>query len=368
MDARNILTIGIAFKPVRGGVAAVENVYSTFYKPFNHIATVGSGDDCKARKLLTFVKAYFKFWWWMLFHKEIKVVHVHASSGPSFWRKRMIISLAKMFHKKVVFHCHGGMFPLFYERHPRSVAKTVLKCDCVIALSLWWKQWFETAIHHPNVVVIKNVIAQPHIHKIKHEKFTLLFLGLLGQNKGIYDLLDVLSIHKEALKGKAELLIGGNGEVDKVQRIISERGLQTLAKLQGWVSGEKKVKLLNSADAYILPSYHEGVPISILEAESYGLPIISTKVGGIPEIVADGENGILIIPGDQDSLYQAIITLIDNKNIAISMGNKSLAIAEEHLPEHVEKQLTDMYNKLTGGGYKSLIFILPSSAVQRNAA
>lgn len=61
MDARHILTIGIAYEPVRGGVAAVENVYSTFYKPFNHIATVGNGDDSKIKKLLTFIRAYCKF-------------------------------------------------------------------------------------------------------------------------------------------------------------------------------------------------------------------------------------------------------------------------------------------------------------------
>lgn len=366
MDARHILTIGIAYEPVRGGVAAVENVYSTFYKPFNHIATVGSGDDSKARKLLAFVKAYFKFWWWMLRHKEIKVVHVHGSSGPSFWRKRFFIRMAKRFGKKVVFHCHGGNFPQFTARHRKAVTEIIEQCDCIVALSEWWKQWFEQTFRCKEVVVIKNVIPQPHIHKTPHEGFNLLLLGLLGKNKGVYDLLDILTEHKQEFQGKIQVLLGGNGEVEMVQGMIKERGLENLAKYEGWVSGDKKAQLLNCADTYVLPSYFEGVPISILEAESYGLPVISTRVGGIPEIVEDGVNGILITPGDKDALYRAINKLMGDKTLAQQMGAKSLAIAEEHLPNHVEKQLSDMYTKLIGG--KPVTVLSPLSLTQRKAA
>lgn len=99
MDTRNILTIGIDYHIVHGGVAAVENVYSTFYKPFNHVATVV--DYGALQKLTTFIKAYALFWKWMLFHREIKIVHVHGASDASFWRKRIFINLAKMFGKKL---------------------------------------------------------------------------------------------------------------------------------------------------------------------------------------------------------------------------------------------------------------------------
>lgn len=343
------MTIGIAYEPVRGGVAAVENVYSTFYKPFNHIATVGSGDDSKIKKLLAFIRAYCKFWWWMLFHKEIKIVHVHGSSGPSFWRKRLFIRVAKLFGKRVVFHCHGGNFPQFTAKHRKAVTEIVEQCDCIVALSEWWKQWFEQELHCRKVAVIKNIIPQPHINKVAHEEFNLVLLGLLGRNKGVYDLLDVLAERKQEFEGKLQLLLGGNGEVEKVQGIVKERGLESLVKYEGWVSGEKKARLLNSADAYVLPSYYEGVPISILEAESYGLPIISTKVGGIPEIVGDEVNGILITPGDKDALYKAIARLMDDPALARQMGEKSLVVAKEHLPTHVEKQLSDMYRELAGG-------------------
>lgn len=344
LDARNVLTVGIDYRVVRGGVAAVENVYSTFYQPFNHVATVV--DSGQVRKLMTFFKAYALFWKWMLFHKEIEIVHVHGASDASFWRKRIFINIAKMFGKKVVFHCHGAEFQRFAKQNFRVVNKTLNKCDCIVALSCSWKRWFEETFHHKNVVVIKNVISLPHTNKIFHNKFVLLFMGRLGTRKGIYDLVDVLVKHKAEFNGKMQFLFGGDGEVEQIQTIIKENGLENIVQYQGWVNGEKKEKLLNLADAYILPSYNEGLPISILEAMSYGLPTISTKVGGIPEIIVDGVNGYLITPGDKDAIYASIKKLLDNPELAKQMGAKSLERVKEHLPAYVEKQLHDLYESL----------------------
>lgn len=348
LDAKNVLTIGIDYRVVHGGVAAVESVYSIFYKPFNHVATVV--DYGRTRKLKVFFKAYVQFWNWMLFHKEIKIVHVHGASGASFWRKRIFINLAKRFGKKVVYHMHGGGFEDFSHNHPKAVGSLLAKCDAIIALSSYWKYFFENEFHCKNVVVVKNVIAQPIYSSISSSTFSLLFLGLLGVNKGIYDLLECLYEHKEELCGKLRLYIGGNGEVERVKRLIEKYGIEDIVSFEGWVFGEKKLKLLNLADAYILPSYKEGLPISILEAMSYSLPIISTTVGGIPEIVKNGENGFLIEPGDKEAMYEAINQLKDNHNKCVDMGKISRKKVTEHLPKYVEKQLSSIYSELIGGG------------------
>ncbi len=344
IDAKNVLTIGIDYRVVHGGVAAVESVYSTFYQPFNHVSTVV--DYGQVRKLMTFFKAYAQFCKWMLFHKEIKIVHVHGSSDASFWRKRIFINHAKMFGKKVVFHCHGSEFQRFTNQHLQAVNKTLNKCDCIIALSDSWKRWFEETIHHRHVVVIKNVIALPHASKIEHDKFILLFLGRLGKRKGIYDLMDVLVSHKAEFDGKVQFLFGGDGDVQQIQAIIKENGLENIAQYQGWVNGEKKEHLLNLADAYILPSYNEGLPISVLEAMSYSLPVISTTVGGIPEILKNEENGFIMKPGDKDAIYNAIHTLMKDGKLRDQMGAKSLETVQAHLPNFVEKQLQGLYQSL----------------------
>ena len=347
MHAKNILTIGIDYRNVKGGVAAVENVYSSFYEPFNHITTVVSKGQ--AKKVLTLIKAVTRFLYWMLFHKEIKIVHVHGASDASFYRKRIFINIAKSFNKKVVFHCHGAEFKRFTCQHERIVASTLKKCDCIIALSQSWEKWFEDTFHHKNVVVIKNVIAAPIIKKVdKDSRFTLLFLGRLGKRKGIYDLLDVLKNNKEKYDGKLLLLIGGDGETEKVVNFIRQNNLDNIIKFEGWVSGEQKILLLNQADTYILPSYNEGLPISVLEAMSYSLPIVSTNVGGIPEILKDGVNGYLIHPGNKNKMEESINNLMSDKGLRQKMGVASQNMAREHLPEYVEKQLSNLYNELLG--------------------
>ena len=110
LNAKRILTIGAVYKTPRGGIAAVEKTYSSFYHPFNHIATVTV--DNWIKKLLLLVKAYFLFLIKM-FNSEIEIVHVHGASNASFWRKSIFILTAKCFKKKILYHIHGGGFMIF---------------------------------------------------------------------------------------------------------------------------------------------------------------------------------------------------------------------------------------------------------------
>ena len=114
--------------------------------------------------------------------------------------------------------------------------------------------------------------------------------------------------------------------------------------LVGWVGGDKKINLLNWADVFILPSFNEGLPISILEAMSYGLPIISTPVGGIPEVVKD--NGTLVTPGNDGEICSAMKKYVDNHELLMKEGEMSLKIVETYLPEYVMMQLENIYIKL----------------------
>ncbi len=347
MNAEHVLTIGIAYEPVRGGVAAVEKTYSTFYKPFNHIATVVA--DGKFRKFFVAIKGIVQFLWWMIFHPEIRIVHVHGASDASFWRKRIFIKIAKRFGRKVIFHCHGAEFKRFASGHIQEVCETLGRCDCVIALSESWRNWFQTDLGCKNVVVIKNVIPEPCIEHKAHsdaKQLNLLFLGRLGERKGIYDLLNVLAELKKDGCHNIKLRFGGDGEIEKVNQYIHDNKLEDMTEYLGWVNGEKKIEALNQADVYVLPSYNEGLPISVLEAMSYHLPIISTTVGGIPEILVNGENGFIFNPGDRQALYMAIKQFLQNPLLCSSMGERSAVFVKQHLPKQVMSQLESLYNSL----------------------
>lgn len=109
-----------------------------------------------------------------------------------------------------------------------------------------------------------------------------------------------------------QLYIAGDGELKKIKDIIKEKRLEKNINCVGWVSGSEKERLLKECSVFVLPSYNEGMPMSILEAMAYKNSVISTEVGGIPQIITNNENGIIIKPGDKDELYNALKGLISN--------------------------------------------------------
>ena len=343
--SKKILTIGCQWKQPKGGIAVVLNSYSRIFPIFNII--VNSNVKNAITNLLQLLYSLIAITFKLIFCRSIKIVHLHTASYNSFKRSVLFISLTKFFRRKVVIHIHGGGFKEYCEKNKGFVYKNLLKCDTIIALTEYWKEYFN-GLGLENVVIVPNIVDAPVVQNKKYDdgKTHILYLGLITKAKGIYDLLDVVNKHKTELENKIILHIGGNGETSTLQSIIKENGLSQIVKFEGWVSGEKKVELLNNADVFILPSYTEGLPISILEAMSYRLPVISTPVGGIPEVIKDGENGFLFTPGDKDALYNAINNLVADKNQREDMGEKSYKRVQQHFPDKVAEILENIYTEL----------------------
>ncbi len=342
---KQVLTIGCQWKRPKGGIAVVLNSYSRIYPEFNII--VNSNGKNAIANLLQLLYSLVMTTAKLAFCRDIRIVHIHTASYNSFKRSALFISLTKFFKRKVVIHIHGGGFKEYYEKNTSFVQKNLLKCDTIIALTEYWKEYFN-GLGFGNVTIVPNIVDSPVKQEKKNNdgKVHILYLGLIAKAKGIYDLLDVINDHKTGFDGKITLHIGGNGETTTILNIIKDQGLSNIVKFEGWVSGDKKVELLNNTDIFILPSYIEGLPISILEAMSYKLPIISTPVGGIPEVIENGENGLLFTPGDKDALYNAITVLATDKELREDMGEKTYNKVQPHFPESISVKLENTYQEL----------------------
>jgi glycosyltransferase involved in cell wall biosynthesis len=341
----NVVFVGIDYKVPRGGIASVLNTYSTFIHPFKFVRTT-AGELNGVQKYWYAASGYVLLIWKLLTDSSIEIVHIHSASGSSFWRKSIAIKIAKSMGKKVIFHCHGGGFKEFRDSSPAKVDAILNKVDSVVCLSSEWKTYFES-IGCKNVVIIKNVIVEPEIATTESDGLVhFLFLGLICDNKGIFDSLEAIAKHKDELLGKVILHIGGNGQTERLTERINELGLEQLVRFEGWVNKEKKRHLLNLADVYILPSYIEGVPISILEAESYHKPVITTNVGGIPSIVRNNETGLFVTPGNQDEIYQSIKTLTDDEALRKRLGEAGYEISKGYLPETIKQGLENLYSNI----------------------
>lgn len=323
-----ILFIGPNYKGHKGGIGAVLEVYAKNVLPFKFIASYDGNYKSMGNACL-FVACLFRVFFKLLLDWRIQIVHIHGSSNGSFYRKYLLFLMVKyVFRKKVVYHMHGGGYNRFYDGAGRVLKAFIVhfvnQADAVICLSKSWKAYFSAHFNPKTLRIINNPIEL--LVELRWEKINtihFLFLGKICNQKGVFDLLNIIKENKAAFVDKALFTFGGNGEIERLVDFVVQNNLETLVRFEGWVSGPLKHKLLSNSNVYILPSYVEGLPISILEAMNYGLPVISTRVGGIPEILFDNINGFLVTPGDKLAIKKAIDYFIDQPTEILKMGLKA---------------------------------------------
>jgi glycosyltransferase involved in cell wall biosynthesis len=343
---------------VKGGITSVEKLIldraSTPLK-IRHVATIGSGSILK--NISVFAKA-IQTLCWTIFQKEVDIIHIHFAERGSTLRKSILIAIGLLFRQSIVIHAHGATYQEFYEGLPAFFQNILVflfrRCAKVIVLSKSWQNYYSDTFYldkHQAVVLYNPVEIPPSIpQRIDRKQLKFVFLGRIGkrggpldlakslisfpkQDKGAFDLIEAFAALPAADRHCAELVLAGNGDLDAANELIAKLELTDKITVLNWLNPEQRDELLATADAFILPSYNEGLPMSMLEAMAWGLPVIVTPVGGIPEAICDLQNGLLVEPGDRGQLIQAMQQLIRDEALRISLGT-SARKSVEHLDIH----------------------------------
>ena len=347
--SKKILFLGVS-KHTKGGMTAVLVSYGKYIEGMRFIPTWRLGN--KLVKSWYALQALVRTSLLLLFDKRIKIVHIHGAANASFDRCKMFISLAKRFGKKVILHEHAADFIEYYSASDNKdgIRSTLNKCDRLIVLSKSWQDYFASiGVAKNKIKVLNNIVAPPELHSEFHTgdgKLHLLYMGEISKRKGGFDLLKAVADHKDQFEGKLLLRMGGNQVDGDINSFIHEHHLESIVTYEGWIAGQKKIECLNWEDVYILPSYNEGLPIAILEAMAYHHPVISTPVGGIPEILKDGYNGRMVQPGDTERIAKAICSYIEDKDSIKSQGENSYKVVQPFFPESVFASLKEIYQEL----------------------
>jgi glycosyltransferase involved in cell wall biosynthesis len=332
-----------------GGMGAVLDIYKKNIQPFNFIATYPSNN--KKSKSIFFIKSIFKISRFLFQNQYIKIIHLHSASRGSFYRKSIICLLGKFFCKKIVFHMHGGSFDQFYRQSVilKYYIHGILKSsDSIICLSGEWVDFYCKKLGLKNVFVLGNPI-QSFPCDVAHSNsdyLQLLFLGNICDDKGIFDLIAFLKDNIYFQENKIKLTIAGIGEVERLKKVLENPELKNKINFLGWVQNEAKQAIICACDIYILPSYFEGLPVSILEAMAIGKPIIATNVGGIPSIVQNGYNGWLFTAGKFNELNAIFDQIFSDKKILQRYRLNSLRASQVFAPEVVFEKLNNLYTNL----------------------
>jgi glycosyltransferase involved in cell wall biosynthesis len=267
---------------------------------------------------------------WLLITNKIDLVHVNPSLGKnSIKRDGVFIIISKFFKKKVFVHWHGWNPANEYLLEVKNlgfIKKSFFKADHIKFLSVHFENKFKSLGFKNKTSLGSTFVDDALVNETSKKTFktnaiNLLFLSTVSKNKGIYI---VVSIFKELYKKypNISLIIAGKGEeLDNVRQLVASQGLNNVY-FTGFVSGKEKNLIYSKSHIYLFPSMYEGMPTSLLEALCFGLPIVCSNVGAIPEFFEEENMGYMIENiNNSNSYVEKIMTLLDDNILINKISN-----------------------------------------------
>lgn len=331
----------------RGGITSVVKAHQQGeqWKEF-HCKWIETHIDKGAiSKLFFLIKGWMQFMFNLPF---CQIVHIHMSEPASAIRKCFFLPFAKLFGKKVIMHFHAfSPDTTIRGKHGRVYKYLFNNADRVIVLSQLWKTYVNDEFHlGDKVVVVYNPCTTEILKGSYPKRKQILYAGTVNARKGYADMIRAFARIANKYP-EWSIVFAGNGEVKQGEELAKSLSIDKQTVFLGWVSGAEKDRAFKEASIFCLPSYAEGFPMAVLDAWAYGLPVITTPVGGIPDIAEDGKNLLLFTPGDEEQLAKQFERMIGDENLRNKIAEESVRLAHTIFNQQViNKQIGDLYKEL----------------------
>jgi len=256
-------------------------------------------------------------------------------------------------------------FMLEFNSLLRSSEKKLMKrSDALIAVSMYTKKELTEFydIDEEKIHIIYNGVDvqkfKPNKDRaglrrelgLEEKQKIILFVGRLYQRKGLDTLFQSISKVVQNFKD-AKFVISGEGfrqNKEKLLKLAEKLKIENSVLFVGYFPDEKLPDLYAASDIFVLPALYENFPFAILEAQATGLPVISTKVGGIPELVTNNKNGLLVEPANSEQLTEEIMILLKNPKFAEELGKRARQLIEEKFAwPLITNEVVDLYSKIS---------------------
>ncbi|MFT6918365.1 MAG: glycosyltransferase involved in cell wall biosynthesis [Cognaticolwellia sp.] len=275
------------------------------------------------------------------------IAHIHGSLKGSFARKSYFLFWLRLFSIPTIYQCHAAQAKKFFnslsDKQYLRVLKTFRKYQLCLCLGSNWVQELELLTSRQWNILF-NPVAEHSLVRTDHITCNFTFMGELSGRKGIVDLINAFALTSN---DNSRLLIAGNGDTRSLQKLCSELDISHKVEILGWVDKQQKINLLKRTDVVVLPSYAEGLPMSILEAMSIGLPVITTPVGSVQDAITHNVHGLLVEAGNVSQITSAINELSYDIDKRVRLGNMGkVKFLENFKDDVVAKKLSEYYKEL----------------------
>lgn len=328
----------------QGGMGSVLYAYSQFLSPFNYLTTNS--------RYGTFA-GFFNFGISLLKLPILrirgkKILHIHYAGLRSWPRKKLMLNFGKLLGYKTIMHCHCNLPAMTKLKGLTNVTRTLQKADINLTLATEYDKFAKKELKLPLTGIINNTICGlSEIEAKRGETITFLFMGVMTEAKGIYDLIEAAGLLRKRGKNFRLIMAGKGKDEAAVKDLVQKHTLSDYVEFPGWIKGDEKLRTIAKSHVFVLPSHNEGMPMSIIETKYYGLPTIATKIGATVDIITDGEEGYLVNIGDVEGIAKAMENYIDNTELIKSHGRKSRESAKMFMPDFVGQNLIKLYKSIS---------------------
>jgi glycosyltransferase involved in cell wall biosynthesis len=302
---------------------------------------------------------------WVIYRRRVDLMHVNSYVPGNYARLAAFLMQVPI----IIDHWHG--FTRFNDKR-RLICRVLARfTDLSISVSQGVKDYLlqEIGLDPAKIRVVANGVDVAAIDAARPGPEVRRELGLPEEATviGLVARLDHWGKgHKELFTAMAQirarhsvhaLIVGGGRRIDEVRALAASLGLAGEVHFLG--QRQDVPDLLNAMDIFVLPSYSEGVSLALLEAMAAGLPVIATEVGGLPEVVTDGQTGLLIPPRDAAALAGALTRLLGDPDCARRLGANARDQVREHYSlDRLGREINAIYEELAekkfGGSSKGL--------------
>lgn len=306
----------------------------------------------KLGQLFDFTTALARIAAWSLAGRG-RIVHVHATVRGSSYRKAIVIGLAKALRRRVVLQMHSGADEVAYFSWTRDKASLRLfrtafgAADVVLAVSAASASMLSQAYRLADVQVVPNpapVIPPFERQPAADGEVRAAYLGgFANVAKGGDVLVEALERALPRAPG-LRVRLAGPGEPPPEAEALTRR--EPRVEWVGWCDAAQKDALLRGSDVFVIPSRSEGLPMALLEGMAYGLAVVATEAGGIPEVVDPGSDGLLVPTEDPAALAEALAGLVTDEGLRERLAAGALAKARSLDADVVARRLGKIYATL----------------------